>query len=80
VRLSGWRCRLANRSAMNSAHITYVPRPDTSPEAELSALCNVYKLIIDHANKNAAGMTSTNGGDEKERSRNVSLASNHSTT
>jgi hypothetical protein len=64
VRLSGWRCRLANRSAMNSAHTTYVPRPDTSPEAELSALCNVYKLIIDHANKNAAGMTSTNGGDE----------------
>jgi hypothetical protein len=49
---------------MNSAHITHVPRPDTSPEAELSALCNVYKLIIDHANKNAAGMTSTNGGDE----------------
>jgi hypothetical protein len=49
---------------MNSAHTTYVPRPDTSPEAELSALCNVYKLIIDHANKNAAGMTSTNGGDE----------------
>jgi hypothetical protein len=45
---------------MNEARITYVPRPDTSPETELSALCNVYKLIIDHANKNAAGMTSTN--------------------
>jgi hypothetical protein len=65
---------------MDRPSISYVPRPDTTPETELSALCNVYKLIIDHANRNAASMTSINGGDEKERSRNDSLASNHSTT
>jgi hypothetical protein len=65
---------------MDRPSISYAARRDTTPEAELSALCNVYKLIIDHANRNAAGMTSTNGGDEKERSRNDSLASNHSTT
>jgi hypothetical protein len=42
--------------------ISYAPRSDTTPETELSALCNVYKLIIDHANRrNAISLTNTNG-------------------
>jgi hypothetical protein len=40
--------------------IAYAPRPDTTPETELSALCNVYKFIIEHANRNAGVPTSTN--------------------
>jgi len=58
--------------------ITYTPRPDATPEAELSALASVYRFIIDsHANTNAAGVSSTNG-DDAERGLNDS-ASNDST-
>ena len=64
---------------MDKPSITYTPR-STTPQAEIATLVNVYRFVLDSANRNAAGMTSTNGGDEKERSRNVSLASNHSTT
>ena len=46
---------------MDRPSISYAPRPDTTPETELSALCNVYKLIIDHANRNAVSLTNTNG-------------------
>jgi len=38
--------------------ITYAVRPDATAQAELSALANVYRYVL---NKNAAGMTSTNG-------------------
>ena len=48
---------------MNSARITYAPRPDTAPEAELGALAAVFRFVIDRANRNAPGMTRTNGGD-----------------
>jgi hypothetical protein len=64
--------------AMTSPRITYTPRPDATPEAELSALASVYRFIIDsHANTNAAGVSSTNG-DDAERSLSDS-ASNDST-
>jgi hypothetical protein len=37
------------------ASVVYEPRPDTTPEAELSALANVYRFILDcHAKKEAA--------------------------
>ncbi len=56
-------------SAMSSPHITYATRPDSTPEAEISALGNVYRYILDcHAKKNAAGVTSTNGDDAKKGS------------
>ncbi len=46
--------------------VAYVPRPDVTPEAEISALASVYKFVLDcHAKKNAAGVTSTNGDDAK---------------
>jgi hypothetical protein len=59
---------------MSNPAIAYAPRHDATPETEISTLANVYKFVLDCANKNAAGMTSTNGDDEKERSRNDSLA------
>jgi hypothetical protein len=50
--------------SLTSSRLTYTPRPDTTPEAEISALASVYRFIIDsHANTNAAGVTSTNGDD-----------------
>jgi hypothetical protein len=32
---------------MSSVRITYAPRTDTEPEAELFALANVYRFILD---------------------------------
>jgi hypothetical protein len=58
--------------------LTYAPRPDATPEAESSALAAIYKIVLNSANKNAAGVTSTNGNDaERDLSDN---ASNDSTT
>jgi hypothetical protein len=48
---------------MSSSHITYIPRNDTSAEMEAAALANVYRFVLDSSNKNAAGVSSTNGGD-----------------
>ena len=63
---------------MTSSRITYTPRTDATPKAEISALASVYRFIIDsHANTNAAGVSSTNG-DDAERSLSDS-ASNDST-
>jgi hypothetical protein len=64
----------------SSPRTVYSSRPDATPEVESLVLASIYKFVLNCANKNAAGVTSTNGGDEKERSSNVSLASNHSTT
>jgi hypothetical protein len=59
---------------MISPRITYTPRNDTSAKVEAAALANVYRFVLDSANKNAAGVTSTNGGDAKERSEDDSSA------
>ncbi len=46
--------------------VAYVPSPDVTPEAEISALASVYKFVLDcHAKKNAASVTSTDGDDAK---------------
>jgi hypothetical protein len=39
---------------MNSVRITYAPRIDTEPEAELSALANVYRFILDRSAKRSS--------------------------
>jgi len=40
---------------MTSPRITYTPRPDSAPEAELSALVAIYKFVLDcRAKKEAA--------------------------
>jgi hypothetical protein len=60
---------------MSNPRIVYTTRPEIVPEMELSALANVYKFVLDcRANRNAAGVTSTNGDDAKERSRSDSSA------
>jgi hypothetical protein len=41
--------------------IHYSPRPDATPEAELSVLANVYRFILDcHAKKKAVELDSCN--------------------
>jgi hypothetical protein len=39
---------------MTSPRITYIPHPDTAPEAELSALVAVYKFVLDCRAKKVA--------------------------
>ena len=40
---------------MTSPRIIYTPRPDATPEAELSTLADVYKFVLDcHAKQEAA--------------------------
>ena len=65
---------------MPNPAVAYTQRPDTGAERELSALANVYRFVLDSANRNrnAAGVTSTNG-DDAERDLSDS-ASNDSTT
>lgn len=43
---------------MNGSRITYATHPDSTPEAELDALCFIYRAALDKQEK-AAG---TNGG------------------
>jgi hypothetical protein len=35
---------------MDSPRITYISRPDSTPEAELSALANVYRFVLSKSN------------------------------
>ena len=52
---------------MSSSRIYYATHPDATPEVEISALAGVYKFVLDcrDVNRNAAGVTSTNGDDAK---------------
>ncbi len=37
---------------MSSSHISYTPRPDTAPDAEIRTLANIYSFVISsHARK-----------------------------
>ena len=56
---------------MDSSRITYTPRPDATPEAELNVLANVYRFILDcHAKKIAAEQARKPGGhDDQEMFR-----------
>jgi hypothetical protein len=56
--------------------IAYSQRDGITPDGERNALAAIYKLCLkkSYAKRNAAGAASTNGDDEKVRSRNDSLA------
>ena len=59
-----------NRSTSTS----YRAREDTTREKEIGVQASIFRLALDSADKNAAGVTSTNGGDAKERSEDASSA------
>jgi hypothetical protein len=50
---------------VSAARITYVPRPDVTEEAELTAIASVYRFVLECRAKNAAGRTSASGNDAK---------------
>jgi hypothetical protein len=60
--------------------ISYAPRSDTTPEAEASALANVYRLILDSAKKRGRLPDKSGPEDVKGRSENDFHASSHSTS
>ena len=56
---------------MSSLRITYTPRPDATPEGELSTLANIYAylLIKSHHNKRAAKPAQLRTGETKSSRR-----------
>jgi hypothetical protein len=60
-----------------STSTSYRAREDTTREKEIGVLASIFRLALDSANKNAAGVSSTNG-DDAERGLSDS-ASNDST-
>ena len=48
---------------MSRPSISYAARQDTTRENEIAVLASIYKLVLDSANRNAAGVTSINGND-----------------
>jgi hypothetical protein len=55
--------------------VSYASRSDATPEAEISALAAIYKLCLEsHAQKRGRLLDKDGLEDEKERSRNDSLA------
>ncbi len=62
-----------SRVAMDSPRIRYASREGVTPEAEVSALASVYRIVLNSRKANAA-VTSPGGDDAKERSLNDSSA------
>jgi hypothetical protein len=61
--------------------IIYQPRQDAAPEAERATLANIYRFIIDcHAKRNAASVSSTNGGDAMKGSKNDRASTDYTRT
>jgi hypothetical protein len=55
--------------AMSSPRITYTPRPDATPEAELDALANVYRFVLDCQAKKEGGLATAPDDPKKECER-----------
>ena len=57
---------------MPESALSYAPRPDATAEAEVAALSQICKLLLDrHAHKNAAGVPSTNGDNARKESNHA---------
>jgi hypothetical protein len=55
---------------MNNPRIVYVPRPDVTPESELSVLVNVYAYLIrNHDSKRAAESAQLRTGEAQSSMR-----------
>jgi hypothetical protein len=48
---------------IQTPQIAYQARDDATPEAEISVLAAIYRLVVNSANRNAPGVTSTKGDD-----------------
>ena len=59
---------------MNSARMTYFQRPEATPEAEVSALANVYRFVLDRYTKKEAtrpGSPEDAKGSKHDRARDI---------
>ena len=63
---------------MSSPRITYAPRPDATPEAEVSALAAVYRIVLS-AKKRGRLPDKSGPDDAKERSKDDSSATRNYT-
>ncbi len=59
---------------MDSPRITYAGPTNTTPETEISAVANVYKLVIDSARKRGRLPDKSGPDDAKGRIKNDSRA------
>jgi len=59
---------------MAEPRITYVPRPDATPQGEISALANAYKFILHCGAEKRA--TSGNSGEEYVRKEQPHVSQN----
>jgi hypothetical protein len=60
--------------------ISYTARQDATRGTEMAVLASIYRLVLDSANRNAAGAVSTNGGDATERPKDDSSATRNYTS
>ena len=44
--MSTWKGRLTPALKTNATPLAYTPRPDASPESEVSALAAIYKFVL----------------------------------
>ncbi len=54
---------------MSSSRISYVPRPDATPEDAINALASVYTLLLDRYAEKEGGPTTA--PDDAKENRNV---------
>ena len=60
---------------MSSSRIVYIPRPDATYEAELSALADVYSFAMRCAEEKEKGGPETAPGDAERRSNEIRATS-----
>ena len=58
------KCESARRDAKGSPSVTYTPRPDATPEGELTALANVYRYLLSHRHETSEDVEA-DGAEER---------------
>ena len=64
---------------MSSPRITYTPRPDAPPEAQVSVLASIYKLAINSHAKKRGRLLDKGGPDDGTESKEDSANEHRST-
>jgi hypothetical protein len=57
------------RDAKGSPSVTYTPRPDASPEGELTALANVYRYLLFHRHETSEDVEADGAKDRGEHAK-----------
>ena len=52
---------------MDNPRVTYIPHPDTAPEAELSALAAIYTLVLSNSQAKRGGTNDLTNESTKKR-------------